>query len=309
MRDTSHGEGFTLVELLVVIAIIGILIALLLPAVQAAREAARRSQCTNNLKQIGLAIHNYHGVHSCLPYSTGYSGDWTKVRGVWMAFILPFIERQTHYDLFRFDKSLTDPLNKTAVITPVSTYVCPSDPVGGSPILTDRSAQLNPNPAMGTWYAGSIGPTIMGQSPFCDQPKTSQTSPDSYCSQGWNFGYDGSSTGMFGRCSKPISFAMTTDGLSNTIMAGETLPGDCWWMGAFNPNLSISGTSIPINIMESNNGQEVNWYRVCGFKSRHPGGANFLLGDGSVRFFAATIDYRLFNNLGTRAGGEAVSVP
>ena len=124
--------GFTLVELLVVIAIIGILIALLLPAVQAAREAARRMQCTNNLKQIGLAMHNYHDSMKCLPFASAYNaGPFYQNVGTWAAFILPYLELQTHYDLFDFTHPMkydSDSTNKEAVTTVVAVYLCPSDP-------------------------------------------------------------------------------------------------------------------------------------------------------------------------------------
>ena len=114
---------------------------------------------------------------------------------------------------------------------------------------------------------------------------------------------------MFGRHRSGIRFNNVTDGLSNTIMNGETLPGQCVFMGTFSANFNISPTNIPLNTMVSDNGIGVNWAKTSGFKSRHPGGANLLLGDGTVRFFNDTIDFQLYNALGTRAGGEVVSIP
>ncbi|MSU76698.1 MAG: DUF1559 domain-containing protein [Gemmataceae bacterium] len=98
-----------------------------------------------------------------------------------------------------------------------------------------------------------------------------------------------------------------TDGLSNTFMVGETLPKGCTFMGLYSQNFPLSGTSIPLNHMED--AVDTNWYRTCGYKSEHLGGANFAMGDGSVHFVAQTIDYRVYNELGSRAGGETCSLP
>ena len=120
MRRTA----FTLVELLVVITIIGILIALLLPAVQAAREAGRRASCTNKLKQIGLALQMYHELQGCLPYGCNFP---RSDGGTWAAFILPHLEQENVYNAFDFKKKLWHADNKVAVETVISTYICPSD--------------------------------------------------------------------------------------------------------------------------------------------------------------------------------------
>jgi len=321
LRLPGGRRGFTLVELLVVIAIIGILIALLLPAVQAAREAARRMQCTNHLKQVGLAMHNYHQAMGKLPYAcANWDGIIPDPRtgaytygGTWPALILPYIEQEPLYKLFDFRKHMKDqdPAALTAV---VDTYICPSDPKATQPVITSdcQAGTSNPRQRLGLWYPVSIGPTFMDYSPFCPGGKNpwACTEPDSYCCQGCNFGSSGppgNSVGMFGRYGVSFRFEDVTDGLSNTIMAGETLPDHCGWNGAYASNFPVSGTSIPLNVMEKNTCD--NWYRVCGYKSKHPGGANFLLGDGSVRFFGETIDYRLYNELGTRAGGEVVTLP
>jgi prepilin-type processing-associated H-X9-DG protein len=114
---------------------------------------------------------------------------------------------------------------------------------------------------------------------------------------------------MFGRYPNKIRLEHVTDGTSSTIMAGETLPGHCAWMSAYAPNFTVTGTSIPLNTMEEDNGTGGAWYRCCGFKSRHPGGANFAMGDASVHFVSETIDFRIYNHLGTRAGGEVAQLP
>jgi prepilin-type processing-associated H-X9-DG protein len=135
-----------------------------------------------------------------------------------------------------------------------------------------------------------------------------------YSCQGNNFGTTAgngvpanTSVGAFGRNTVSTTMAMIRDGTSNTFLAGETLPGHCTFMGVFAHNFPLSGTSIPINIMEKASG--TNWYRTCGFKSLHTGGANFVMCDGSVHFISQFIDYKLYNNLGTINGGEVVSLP
>lgn len=303
--------GFTLVELLVVIAIIGLLVAMLLPAVQAARESARRSQCSNHLKQIGLAMHQYHGAHSVLPFATGDCCGGKPQAGTWAAFILPYLEHLPTYQLFDFRYHMKDPRNAQAVQAVIPEYVCPSDPKSAQPVYSDRFWPHNPNPAMALWYPVCMGPTEMGRSgcPFCPDPRPS---PNNICCQSSNFGSDrNDSVGMFGRHITTIKLEDVKDGTSHTIMAGETIPSHCAFMGAYAPNFPLTSTNIPINVMEDGAGTWTNWNRTCGYKSYHPGGANFVMGDGSVHFFPETIDYPyLFNALGTRAGRERnVHVP
>ncbi len=316
-RTVPRLGGFTLVELLVVIAIIGILIALLLPAVQAAREAARRMQCSNNLKQIGLALHNYEGAHGALPFGSGgriNTPDYA-VAGTWPAMLLPYLELKTVYDRFDFNLPMNDPANAEAVESTIGVLVCPSDSHSGSPVVEDRcSGYHNPSRAMGLWYMGSMGPTHMDQCPFCPDQTPG---PDNWCCQGWNFASTASSSlsipsgefhGMFARHPTSVRFAGVTDGLSNTLMVGETIPGHCRWNSAFSPNFCTTSTNIPVNTMEKSDDCSA-WYRRCGFKSFHPGGANFVMGDGSVHSIAETINFELFNFLGTRDGDELASVP
>ena len=300
-------SAFTLVELLVVIAIIGILIALLLPAVQAAREAARRMQCSNNLKQLGLALHNFHAAHGKLPYATPYHFT-VQHSGTWVATILPYLEQQTLYDEFDFTVRMNHANNADAVRMVVPGVICPSDPAGAEPVFDDRDnlAGSNPSPSLGTWYSASMGPTHPDACPFCPEPRPS------YCCQGNSFGStnpENNSVGMFGRYPAGIRFEQVRDGLSNTLMLGETLPDQCVYLCAYCPNFPVSSTSIPLNTFEMCGVKGGIYYRACGFKSRHPSGATFVFGDASVHFLSESIDYRLFNELGTHDGGEAVTLP
>jgi prepilin-type N-terminal cleavage/methylation domain-containing protein/prepilin-type processing-associated H-X9-DG protein len=303
--------AFTLIELLVVIAIIAVLIALLVPAVQKVRETANRMQCQNNLKQIGLALHGFESVHKRFPFGAGVC--CTPTGPNWCVDIMP------HAELDNLAKSLNlsvaqglkNPVNAQAEQNVVPLFICPSDPQGASPIMT-RFAPHNASPAHALWYPASMGPTHMDACPFCPNGVPSQAN---FCCQGNNFGTQagngypaGSFAGMFGRTSvTTIRIADVLDGLSNTFMVGESLPAGCTFLGVFSQNFPLSGTSIPLNHMED--AVDVNWFRTCGYKSLHPGGANFAMGDGSVHFVSDTIDYRLYNELGTRAGGEAVQLP
>ena len=323
MRVIGRHGGFTLVELLVVIAIIGILVSLLLPAVQQAREAARRMQCSNNLKQIGLALHNYHTAHGALPYGSNYTKGNSYT---WAMAILPFVEQQNHYDLFDQTKPLVDPANKIAVETPLDVYACPSDPQSRRPILQKRGdspdlngGSTNPSNSAMLSYTGSMGPTHPDSCPMCPDTTPSSTN---WCCQGCNFGSfgagcgvsDGTFAGMFGRWHTSVTFDDVRDGLTNTIMVGETLPAHYVWNGAFCPNFPVSGMTVPINTMEKDDGQHgghslILWAICSGFKSLHPGGAMFVMGDGSVHFLSESIDHELYANLGTRNGREVAQLP
>ena len=308
-------RAFTLVELLVVIAIIGILVALLLPAVQAAREAARRTQCSNNLKQIGLAMHNHHDAHGGLPY--GASGVFdTAIGGTWGASILQYLEDQSAYDQFDFNFPMLDPINAEAAKKVVPVYLCPTDPGSQDPISTVHCSRHSLPEVVRTSYFGSMGPAHMGNCADCPDPTPSASN---YCCRlSWNFGsfaHDGLGVslgqfpGMICRYPRSIAFREVTDGLSKTFLVGETLPEHCCFNGAYVNNFQVTSTNIVLNLLVRDNREGEMYTTACGFKSMHPGGANFVMGDASAHFISESIDYRLYNELGSRAHGEPVSIP
>jgi prepilin-type N-terminal cleavage/methylation domain-containing protein/prepilin-type processing-associated H-X9-DG protein len=322
MGHRAKRLAFTLVELLVVIAIIGVLVALLLPAVQAARESARRMQCANNLKQIGLALMNYHDTNKWFPpgsvWATNTPVDDPRNKGSMFIRILPYIEQQALYQLFDFNKSTDQQRMTSASTSPllrgqvVPSYLCPSD--------TSRATGTAPNQIMPASYHTSTGPSSAisnNSASSCPLYSTFQK-------------YSRASTPVTappGPFSRSVWYQCRMsdfiDGLSNTILVGEAR-GECsahmaggWsassrW-GAF--------TQVPINFdtcrtqavataekMDScyaNN----NWNAAEGFKSLHPGGAQFVFGDGSVRFIPQNVDMVTYNYLGDKADRKAVNLP
>jgi prepilin-type N-terminal cleavage/methylation domain-containing protein/prepilin-type processing-associated H-X9-DG protein len=319
-RLLKSAGAFTLVELLVVIAIIGILVALLLPAIQAAREAARRSSCVNNLKQIGIAVQNYHSTYNQMPY-----GSWwgtpagIKKERTWAADLLKFMEYDSLFDSIDLSVPVNHPTNQSAVRTVISSYICPSDEMADTPLLVDGwgvgagpSYVYNPYPQMALWYVGSMGPT---QPDFCKFCPDQTSSKNNWCCQGHNFGTGGSHyfAGVMSRHAVNIKFKEVTDGLSSTFLAGETLPHHCYYNGVYSSNFAAYPTNIPLNWLEDDDdapeGKAGSYFRTCGFKSLHPGGANFVMCDASVQFVSETIDFQLFNALGSREGAEVAAVP
>lgn len=306
MFDQKERRGFTLVELLVVIAIIGVLIALLLPAVQSAREAARRSQCSNNLKQIGLSLHTYHDVNKKFPAGAYWGGASSAWRGSIYIRLLPFMEQQNLYDQFNLNAATdgqTGPDGKPLVSTVVQTLICPSDT--NASLLGDRSIHN---------YCASAGPTVRGNNSSCSCPNTWNT---------YALGpYDSTTdlAGPFNRRHTETRMAECTDGLSSTIFFGE-VRRDCsshvqqGWSRSNDGN-GFVGTTSPINFDTCNSDTSAdgcerpcNWNVADGFKSRHPTGAQFLFGDGSVHFMSETIDHWTYQYLGAKADGEAAQRP
>ena len=328
MKQRLSKSGFTLVELLVVIAIIGILIALLLPAVQAAREAARRSQCTNNLKQCGLGLHNYNDTYKILPPGAFYGGtvaDGIGFRGSLLTRILPFVEQEALYDMFDFRTSTDNQVASTAfsdgntLLTSVAipVFLCPSD-------NSFRKLGSTPSQVSVANYHGSMGPTnSMSNNSGCSCTEVSVWS--AYSRKSPNTAAD-NPAGVFTRLgwSYQCAFQDVRDGLSNTIFMGEVRV-DC--SGHVRNGWSRSNrwgmyTQIPINYdscYESQAAAEAdgmtgcnarcNWNTEVGFKSLHPGGANFLFGDGSVHFLPETIDHWMYQYLGDKDDGNPATIP
>lgn len=316
-------RGFTLIELLVVIAIIAILIALLLPAVQQAREAARRSQCRNNLKQYGLAIHNYHDVYGQFPPGGAGTCCAPPPAVGWMVRILPFVDQAPLYNQLDLAGALPPseyasgqhrivprqilPDGDEARTHQVPIFRCPTD---DSPEFEDGWATSS--------YCGSLG-------------SQGNVSVDAGCNQWQPFALELANnggglnpldlSGMFNRVGVKIQMRDVGDGTSNTIVVGEILTrcvdhNGNWWYSNGSGNAHAS-TIVPINTMNTCDFSDPmlpcrpqnNWNWSWGFRSRHTGGAQFLFGDGSVAFLSENIDHQVYQYLGGRADGNAVTRP
>ncbi|PQO27679.1 prepilin-type cleavage/methylation domain-containing protein [Blastopirellula marina] len=292
--------GFTLVELLVVIAIIGVLIALLLPAVQQAREAARRMSCSNNQKQLALALHNYHDTHGSFPPMIVREETATDAAWAWSALILPMIEQANIYDTLQVGKQrLVDAAGTTQgpkiLGQSLEAFNCPSDA---------RTSDASPRAVAGAPLGLSSYPGVNG------------TGPRVYY---YDEGPTASASGIFTDRVKGYAFRDITDGSSNTMMIGERhfkLPFNTnttytQWAGTTNGNQDNSGyygsmevagcTGYPLNEPEPTNWQFRHW-----FSSLHPGGAMFAFADGSVHFLPETIDQNIYQNLSNRSDGKTL---
>ena len=309
-------SGFTLVELLVVIAIIGILIALLLPAVQAAREAARRAQCSNHLKQIGLALHNYHLSNKSFP-AGAYCPRYVIAHcHTWIESLFPYIEQQAAYERIDFNVRNNEGPNPGVLNDLViSNLMCPSDPDAG---LLDnvREDRYLPGPggtfSLGQSYAPSGGPLEMN---YCPIPAMT---PNINCKG--QHGGDARTTlgapGMFAGGPWCYRIRDCTDGTSNTFLIGEALPAYSTFMMYFAPHMNVASTNPPPNyhkvFTECPKSLTLRleppgcYAYMGGFNSVHPGGLQMCLADGSVRFITETIDYYTWTYLGDREDGQVI---
>lgn len=316
MKKHELQRGFTLIELLVVIAIIAVLIALLLPAVQQAREAARRTQCKNNLKQFGLALANYHDTYGV--FAPGGSGGCCSAAPN-LGFIprlLPYIDQAPLFNQLNMISGdapgQTLPSGQVITSITVPGFSCPSDGSSSNPL--NGIAQSNYDGSMGSQGNVSAGGDCNPYQGFALMPNPNNA--DTFNA--------GEVSGMGNRDAVSIGIKDVTDGTSNTIHMGEVLPScnDHSSVGFWRQNGMSnfhSATIAPINdfttcswatgslIRHPSCTAQSKWNISFGFRSRHTGGAHFLFVDGSVRFLSQNIDHQsTYQRLGGRADGQVV---
>jgi prepilin-type N-terminal cleavage/methylation domain-containing protein len=321
-RFRPRSEGFTLIELLVVIAIIAILIALLVPAVQKVREAAARTQCENNLKQIGIAIHMYHDTYKHLPASqygdysdsTAFGGPfYTSSSWSFLALILPFVDQNNIYVAGNIPTATLKTSSATGM--PVVVYLCPSDQLYSirAAVETSRYSQSAILVGM-TSYKGVLG-SNWNYGDYANGTPAFRNSGDGFWGANGLFSLD--------VWKAPIKMVQITDGTSNTFMVGEdiytadyangTQPGNGFaWAHSVEATLTCA---IPPNNLTHPNGTKINtastatseWGSYHGFKSHHPSGVQFLLADGTVRFVDNSIPLGTYRAMASYAGNEVVS--
>jgi prepilin-type N-terminal cleavage/methylation domain-containing protein/prepilin-type processing-associated H-X9-DG protein len=326
--------GFTLVELLVVITIIGILIALLLPAVQAAREAARRMQCSNNLKQIILACHNYENGYGCYPPtmhewsycdppgSTNCGGSLADNKSTFpnLVYLLPYIEQQGLYGQLDFGQNSRQPKNAPFAGASVPTFSCPSDP--------SAAERATGSDKHGGSFMSSV-PATTPRSYFtsgwvtrCGSIHTSTGKPLSPAGNCLPTGGEGFNANMgwgTGKGKNVRLVADICDGLSSTLAFAEIIPDCLIYSSWFYGDASEISTDNGINVHAFEplccrahgavDWGQSHWPEGESFRSLHPGGMNGSMADGSVHWFSETINMNTFMSLGTIAGGETVSTP
>lgn len=319
MQRKRH-PGFTLIELLVVIAIIAILIALLLPAVQQAREAARRTQCKNNMKQISLAVYNYHDTHGVFPVNfslrniLGNANTGAAIANSarsWGQFILPYVDQAPLYNQIDFNgiggtwpsKFETNTNNQRIASTVMTVYLCPSDDSNGNGRLGGRSDYSPANTFWGvTNYKACMGSNwnvgLAGWNPVANTTGRNAPSTD-----GLNLG-NGILCSNQSAVNGPTRVRDVTDGTSNTFFAGEALPGYSQWNWWYNSNAATATCAIPLNRSAKLAPNPGDWPNNFGFNSKHIGGGHFAMLDGSARFVSENIDLGIYRAAGTVSSGE-----
>ena len=293
-------RAFTLVELLVVIAIIGILVALLLPAVQAAREAARRTQCSNNMKQLALALHNYHDTNKRFPMASVYANKLGYITR-----ILPFFEQQALYDQIDFTQDHNG--NMPIGVNRIETLLCPS---GNEETSAYSAETINGQRCFTAHYYGNTGP--IGINPVTGEEY------ERFRAKEGHYGEIGIGGIMWEESRTDLGDI--NDGTSNTFMLGEISWGDwegyrswhrgrVWVGGRKAAYLTCKSYKYPINIHKSNRSDDIIQIRNPGpFGSEHPAGAQFALADGSVRFVSESVDLTAYLSTASRNGGEPNTV-
>lgn len=339
----SRRPAFTLVELLVVIAIIGVLVALLLPAVQAAREAARRIQCSNNLKQLGLAVLNFEAANNEIPATISQwpeeadaSGTWIGPDGgsqhpknggngytgeSWMVAAMPYLEQQAAYDRIKSevaenkDKGSNPQFSVRAangygmglvelrdiVQTQQAWFTCPSD--NSQEEFRTKQFHWRPTEVAVTNYKGVLGDNEVWPSASQWTATEFGSSPDCHNNvAGCN--------GLFGRTRyyEPVELQSISDGQSNTFMVGEALPSQDYHSAALFADGDWASCNAPLNFFNEEDDVGSQWYDQRGFRSLHPGGAQFCYADGSVHFVNEGVEHLVYRAFATRNGGEVVSM-
>jgi prepilin-type N-terminal cleavage/methylation domain-containing protein/prepilin-type processing-associated H-X9-DG protein len=304
LRSARRSRGFTLIELLVVIAIIAILIALLLPAVQQAREAARRTQCKNNLHQIGLALHNYIDVHGIFPMasywdltpltnpSAGIDPNVVNSQWGWAVMILPYLDQATVFNQLNpgpilFEQAANDPARLRTLQTPLAVYICPSDPESG----TNR---LRP------FLAKSSGGACVGMR----LPANTEFAKSNYMGSNG----DKSSDGIFSSGGGRVRIRDILDGTSNTFLVGERGSQNGHWAGVWAGQEALCDEPTNVWIIAGQTRYQMNTgadsgdpdpnspappteQKLIAYSSPHEGGAHFLMCDGSARFISENIQW------------------
>ncbi|MDB5391570.1 MAG: hypothetical protein JWM11_7216 [Planctomycetaceae bacterium] len=280
-------RGFTLIELLVVIAIIAVLIALLLPAVQQAREAARRTQCKNQLKQIGIALHNYNDTNKLLPLNNTPGSHRSGYVGM-----LPFFDQAPLYSMIVHTSDQTVAPNLAFNSLVMTMLLCPSDP---NPTTQTYTGQDSCGVGTATDYVFNVGDNVNSTT------TTGAPGPNSY----GNIGQGVAGRGPFTRYGWCSSFSNITDGLSNTIGMGEAIGAYCGWQQGW-ATQAFATTAFPPNYQNATFKASPGSPDCIGYRSAHVGGIHVVLLDGSVRFISDNISGLTYNALQSRANGEIV---
>ncbi len=310
-------RGFTLIELLVVIAIIAILVALLLPAVQQVREAARKSQCQDHLHNLAIAMHSYEGTYKVLPYASTYnlpvSATVGRPQHTWVEFLFPFIEQKPLYDQIDWTQHITQGTNKPLIQgVYFNLLTCPSNPNEANGLDNANTAFSGfggTDPMQPLHYPVNAGPaSVDGRTPDCPDPLTFCTQTTNHWGSSHSYSIKTHPGPFAARGATRGTFAAIQDGTSNVFFLGERNAEECNWGGAFSENFPGSYTSQKPNSPTRTDNVD-QWRENCGFSSHHAGGVQMAMGDGKVTFISDNIDFQTWNWLGHKSDGNSATVP